>query len=87
MSEFTNHDLGPIVVNNLTNILPLKLFRSITIYLSQNVIVVFWGISQDLPRNQLQEHDSREIPWKFFKESHHGWRIWGNSSLLLLGYN
>ena len=41
MSEFTNHDLGPIVVNNLTNILPLKLFRSITIYLSQNVIVVF----------------------------------------------
>jgi len=27
------------------------------------------------------------IPQKslIFKESHHGWRIWGNSSLLLLG--
>jgi len=29
-------------------------------------------------------NDSREIPWKFFKESHHGWRIWGNSSLGVL---
>jgi len=28
-------------------------------------------------------NDSREIPRKFLKESHHGWRIWGNSSLLL----
>ena len=29
------------VVNNLTTILPLQLFRSIRIFLSQNVIVVF----------------------------------------------
>ena len=29
------------VVNNLTTILPLQLFRSITIFLSQNIIVVF----------------------------------------------
>ena len=29
------------VVNNLTTILPLQLFRSLTIFLSENVIVVF----------------------------------------------
>ena len=42
LSKFTNHDLGPIVVNNLTAILPLLLFRSITIFLSQNVSR-FWS--------------------------------------------
>ena len=28
---------------------------------------------------------SPEIPRKFLEENHHSWRIWGNSSLLLLG--
>jgi len=32
LSKFTNQDLGPIIVNNLTTILPLQLFRSITIF-------------------------------------------------------
>ena len=41
----------------------------------------FWGISREFPRNQLQEM----ILKKFCKESHGGWRIWGNLSLLLLG--
>ena len=42
----------------------------------------FWRISEEL----VTGNDSREIPRKFLKENHHGWRIWGNSSLLLLGY-
>ena len=41
LSKFTKHDLGPIIVNNLTAILPLQLFTSITIFLSQNFIAVF----------------------------------------------
>jgi len=41
----------------------------------------FLNISKEL----VTENDSWEIPRKFFKESHHDWRIWGNSSLWLLG--
>ena len=46
-----------------------------------------WGISREFPRNQLQEMILEKFPEKFLKESHHRWRIWGNSSLLLLGLN
>ena len=32
LCKFTDQDLGPIVVNNLITLLPLQLFRSITIF-------------------------------------------------------
>ena len=41
LSKCTNQGLGPIVVKNLTTILPLQPLRKITIFLSQNAIVVF----------------------------------------------
>jgi len=42
LSKFTNQDLGPRVVNNLTTILPLQLFRSITIF-SVGMYSRFWS--------------------------------------------
>ena len=43
----------------------------------------FWGITREFPRiESVTGNDSREIPWKFLKQI---WRIWWNSSLLLLG--
>jgi len=47
----------------------------------------FWGISREFYEKSVTGNDSRETPRKFFKTSHHGWRIWGNSLLLLLGLN
>ena len=45
-----------------------------------------WGISREFSRNQLQKM-ILENSWEILeKVSHHTWRIWGNSSLLLLGY-
>jgi len=37
-----------------------------------------------ISKESVTGNNSREIPWKFFKESHYDWRIWGNSSLLFL---
>ena len=34
----------------------------------------FWRISEE----SFTGNDSREVPRKFVKESHHIWRIWGN---------
>ena len=45
----------------------------------------YLGNFSRISEESVTGNDSREIPWKFLKESHHGWRICGNSSLLLLG--
>ena len=74
LSKFTNQDFGPIVVNNLTTILPLKLFRSITIFLNQNVIVVFdltevvmyFVQTTELPRKNKK--NEKKISKYFFKK-------------------
>ncbi len=49
------------------------------------IYIFFSQAIHRLSEESVTGNDSREIPRKFFKESHHGWRIWGNSSLLLLG--
>ena len=43
------------------------------------------GNFKRISKESVTGNDSLEIPRKFLKESHHCWRIWGNSSLLLLG--
>ena len=45
------------------------------------------GIFSRISEESVTGNDSREILPKFFKEYHNGWRIWGNSSLLLPGMN
>ena len=54
-----------------------------TVIPQKSILENFSRISEE----SVTGNDSWEIPRKFFKKSHHGWRIWGNSSLLLKKIN
>ena len=75
LSKFTNQDLGSIIVNTLTTILPLQLFRSIflSIFLSQNVFVVLillkFSCILFIQTTEISRKKIRNIPEKFWEIS------------------